>query len=120
MTETLGLAGMAELPLVIAIGQRPGPSTGLATYTAQSDLHFILNASQSEFPRFIATPGDAEEAYFWSTAAMELAWKYQVPPFVLADKAVCEGTYSFLPGESGRVPCKGWPQNSRSYSGYHK
>ncbi|MDD1717336.1 MAG: 2-oxoacid:acceptor oxidoreductase family protein, partial [Methanoregulaceae archaeon] len=96
MAESLGLAGMAELPVVIAIGQRPGPSTGLATYTAQSDLHFILNASQGEFPRFIAAPGNAEEAYFWSTAAMELAWKYQIPAFILADKTVCEGMYSFF------------------------
>ena len=50
MTEALGLAGIAELPLVIVLGQRAGPSTGLATYTAQSDLFFALNAGHGDFP----------------------------------------------------------------------
>jgi len=120
MAESLGLAGMAELPVVIAIGQRPGPSTGLATYTAQSDLHFILNASQGEFPRFIAAPGNAEEAYFWSTAAMELAWKYQVPAFILADKTVCEGMYSFFREGKGEYHAKpsDLPQSAHPYLRY--
>ncbi|MDD1753791.1 MAG: 2-oxoacid:acceptor oxidoreductase subunit alpha [Methanotrichaceae archaeon] len=95
MTEGLSLAGQAELPVVVMLGQRAGPSTGLPTYTAQGDLHFILNAGQGEFPRFIVAPGDAEEAYFWSGIALNMAWKYQVPAFILADKTVCEGLYSF-------------------------
>ncbi len=95
MVEPLGLSGMAELPVVVMVGQRPGPSTGLATYTAQSDLHFVLHAGQGEFPRFVAAPGDAEEACYWSSVAMEMAWKYQVPAFILSDKTICEGAYSF-------------------------
>lgn len=95
MVEPLGLSGMAELPVVVMLGQRPGPSTGLATYTAQSDLHFVLHAGQGEFPRFVAAPGDAEEACYWSSVAMELAWKYQIPAFILSDKTICEGAYSF-------------------------
>ncbi len=97
MTEALGLAGIAELPLVIVLGQRTGPSTGLATYTAQADLHFALNAGQGEFPRFIVAPGDADEARLWSTVAMEFAWKYQLPAFVLTDRIICEGAYSIDP-----------------------
>ena len=42
MNEGFSLAGMAELPLVIVVGQRPGPSTGLPTYTSQADLLFVL------------------------------------------------------------------------------
>ncbi|MFB3765333.1 MAG: 2-oxoacid:acceptor oxidoreductase subunit alpha [Methanotrichaceae archaeon] len=95
MTEGLSLAGQAELPVVIMMGQRTGPSTGLPTYTAQSDLHFILNAGQGEFPRFVVSPGDADDAYYWSGIAMNMAWKYQVPAFILSDKTVCEGLYSF-------------------------
>lgn len=94
MTESLGLAGQAELPVVVMMGQRTGPSTGLPTYTAQSDLHFILNAGQGEFPRFIVSPGDADDAYYWSGIAMNIAWKYQVPAFILSDKTVSEGLYS--------------------------
>ncbi|HUH79539.1 MAG TPA: 2-oxoacid:acceptor oxidoreductase subunit alpha [Methanoregula sp.] len=94
MTESLGLAGIAEIPIVIVLGQRTGPSTGLATYTAQADLHFAANAGQGEFPRFIVAPGDAGEARAWSREAMRLAWKYQVPSIVLADRIICEGLYS--------------------------
>jgi len=94
MTEGVSLAGQAELPIVIMVAQRPGPSTGLPTYTTQADLHFVLNAGQGEFPRLVVAPGSAEEAYYWSAVAMGLAWRYQTPAFVLADKAVCEGSYS--------------------------
>ncbi len=101
MTEGLSLAGQAELPVVIMMGQRTGPSTGLPTYTAQSDLHFILNAGQGEFPRFVVSPGDADDAYYWSGVAMNMAWKYQVPAFILSDKIVSEGLYSFDIGAAG-------------------
>ena len=95
MTEGISLAGMAEIPVVVVMAQRTGPSTGLPTYTAQSDLHFVLNAGQGEFPRFIVAPGDAEEAYYWAGVALDMAWKFQVPSFILTDKIVSESQYSF-------------------------
>lgn len=104
MTEGLSLSGMAEIPVVLVVSQRTGPSTGLPTYTAQSDLHFILNAGQGEFPRFVAAPGDAAEAYVWSAAAVDIAWTYQVPAFILADKTLSEGMYSMDPAELPPVP----------------
>jgi len=95
MTEGLSFAGMSELPIVIILGQRPGPSTGLPTYSAQTDLHFALNAGQGEFGRFIVAPGDPEEAYFWSAMAMNISWKYQIPAIILSDKNIGEGIFSF-------------------------
>lgn len=95
MTEGLSMAGMMEMPVVIVMAQRTGPSTGLPTYTAQGDLHFVLNAGQGEFPRFVVAPGDAEEAYYWSGVALNMAWKYQIPAFILSDKTVSESQYSF-------------------------
>lgn len=94
MTEGLSLAGMAELPVVFLMSQRTGPSTGLPTYTGQSDLLFVLHAGQGEFPRLIVAPGTTEEALFWSEAAMHLAWEFQVPAFILSDKTLSEGMYS--------------------------
>ncbi len=99
MTEGLSLAGMAEIPIVLVVSQRTGPSTGLPTYTAQSDLHFVLNAGQGEFPRFVVAPGDAQEAYFWSAVAMNITWKFQVPAFILADKTLSEGIYGVDPSK---------------------
>jgi 2-oxoglutarate ferredoxin oxidoreductase subunit alpha len=101
MTEGLSLAGQAELPVVVMMGQRTGPSTGLPTYTAQGDLHFILNAGHGEFPRFVVAPGDADEAYYWSGIALNMAWKYQLPSLILSDKILCEGLYSFDPVLAG-------------------
>ena len=97
MTEGLSLAGMAELPLVLVVSQRTGPSTGLPTYTGQSDLQFIVHAGQGEYPRLIVAPGDAQEALFWSEIAMNMAWKFQIPAFILTDKTLSEGTFSVDP-----------------------
>lgn len=95
MTEGLSFSGMAELPVVVILGQRPGPSTGLPTYSAQTELHFALNAGQGEFPKFVIAPSDAEDAYYWSQVALNISSKYQVPSIILSDKALGEGTYSF-------------------------
>jgi len=97
MVEALGLAGMAELPAVIVLGQRAGPSTGLATYTAQADLGFAIHAGHGEFPRLVLAPGDADEARAWIRVAMDLAWKYQLPAIFLPDRTLCEGMYSLDP-----------------------
>jgi 2-oxoglutarate ferredoxin oxidoreductase subunit alpha len=95
MNEGFSLSGQAELPVVVVMGQRTGPSTGLPTYTAQTELFFVLHAGQGEFPRFVVAPGDAEQACTWSSVAMQLAWQYQVPAVILGDKTLCEGTYTF-------------------------
>lgn len=58
MTEAIGLAGITETPVVIVDAQRPGPATGMATRTEQSDLLFIVHTSQGEFPRVVLAPAD--------------------------------------------------------------
>ncbi|MDP3730061.1 MAG: 2-oxoacid:acceptor oxidoreductase subunit alpha [Candidatus Omnitrophota bacterium] len=95
MTEGLSFSGIAELPVVIVLGQRPGPSTGLPTYSSQTELHFALSAGQGEFTRFVVAPGDTEEAYFWSGVSLGLSKMFQIPSIVLVDKTLCEGTYNF-------------------------
>lgn len=95
MTEGYGLAGMTETPLVIIEGQRAGPATGLPTWTAQGDLRFVLHAHQGDFPRIVLAPGDAEEAFYMTMQAFNLAEKYQTPVVVLLDKHLCESHQSF-------------------------
>ncbi len=95
MTEGLSFSGMAELPIVLMVGQRPGPSTGLPTYSSQTELNFVMSAGQGEFPRFVVAPGDPEEAFYWSQVALNISAKYQMPSFILSDKTLCEGAYSF-------------------------
>ena len=103
MTESLSLSAMSEVPTVIVLGQRPGPSTGLPTYSCQSDLHFALYAGQGEFVRFVVAPGDLEEAYYWSASALNLAWKYQIPSIILTDKNLNEGISNFDVNDTGEI-----------------
>lgn len=95
MTEGFSLAGMAEIPALVVLAQRPGPSTGVPTYSAQGDLFFALSAGQGEFPRIVAAPGTAEEAWYWAGALLDLAWKFQTPTILLTDKNLGEGLFSF-------------------------
>jgi 2-oxoglutarate ferredoxin oxidoreductase subunit alpha len=95
MTEALSLAGQAELPMVIVEAQRPGPSTGVPTYTMQGDLAFVIHAGHGEILKVVLAPGDADEAFYMAGLAMNLAWKFQIPAFVLSDKHLSESIFSF-------------------------
>lgn len=90
MQEAFSLAGISETPLVAVESQRTGPSTGVPTYTAQSDLNFLRCAGHGEFPRIILAPGDTEEAYFLAAESLNLAWKFQVPVILVSDKHLSE------------------------------
>ncbi len=90
MAEALGMAGMAEIPLVVIEGQRSGPSSGMPTWTGQGDLKFVLHASHDDFPRVVLAPGDAEEGFWLMIEAFNLAEKYQLPVIVLTDKYLAE------------------------------
>lgn len=86
MSEALGMAGVAEVPIVTIMGQRPGPSTGLPTWSSQADLRFVMHASQGEFPRIVLAPGTMEEAFYMTHEAFNLAERYQLPVILLLDK----------------------------------
>lgn len=94
MTEAMSLAGMAEIPLVIYLSQRTGPSTGVPTYNAQGDLNFARFAGHGEFPRVLVAPGDPQEAIDRTMEAFYLAYRYRVPAIVLSDKHLGESYYS--------------------------
>lgn len=94
MNEALGLAGVTETPLVIVNAMRPGPATGMPTWTGQGDLLFAIHASQDEFPRIVMTPGDPEEAFGLAKLALNLAEKYQLPIIILTDKYLAESYFT--------------------------
>ena len=95
MTEGYGLAAMTETPLVIVEGMRPGPATGLPTWSDQGDLQMILNAHQGDFPRIVLAAGDSKEAFDLTMEAFNLADKYQTPVVLILDKNICENDQSF-------------------------
>jgi 2-oxoglutarate ferredoxin oxidoreductase subunit alpha len=85
MVEGLALAGITETPVVVVLGQRPGPATGMPTRTEQGELWFALHAGHGEFPRAVLAPATAEEAFHAMIKAFNLAEKYQIPVIVLTD-----------------------------------
>lgn len=94
MVEGLSLAGMIETPLVIDLGMRVGPATGMPTYTEQGELQFAIHAGHGEFPRIVLAPGDAAEAFALTIDAFHLADKYQIPVFLLTDKYLNESQWA--------------------------
>ncbi|MCJ7614649.1 2-oxoacid:acceptor oxidoreductase subunit alpha, partial [Candidatus Bathyarchaeota archaeon] len=103
MTEGLGMIGMTETSPVIVLVQRPGPSTGLPTYTAQGDLRFAIHASQGEFPRVVIAPGDVEESYYLTLEAFNLAEKFQIPAIIISDKYLAESNGTAEPFDQNRI-----------------
>ena len=93
MVEGLALAGMVEVPIVIDLGMRVGPATGMPTWTEQGELLFAIHAGHGEFPRIVLAPSDAAEAYTLTIVAFQLADRYQVPVFVLTDKYINESNW---------------------------
>lgn len=97
MVEALGLSGIAEIPLVVVDVQRPGPATGLPTRTEQSDLRFVIHASQGEFPRKVIALRNHEEGFRKTIAAFETAEKYQIPVIILSDQFLADAAATVKP-----------------------
>ena len=94
MEEAVGLSGMIETPVVIYIGQRPGPAVGLPTRTSQEDLNLALYSGPGEFPRIIFAPGNFEDAFYLSQKAFNLADHFQTPVFILSDQYFADVFYN--------------------------
>jgi 2-oxoglutarate ferredoxin oxidoreductase subunit alpha len=90
MVEALGLAAIMETPLVVVDSQRPGPATGLPTRTEQSDLSFLLTASHGEFPRMVMSVRNAEDAFYQTFRALNIAEKYQTVVLLLTDQYLAD------------------------------
>ncbi|NTW22311.1 2-oxoacid:acceptor oxidoreductase subunit alpha [Candidatus Falkowbacteria bacterium] len=103
MGEGLGLCAVSETPLVMVDVQRPGPATGMPTWTDQGDLQFVLHSAQGEFPRIVAAPGDIEECFSITAEAFNWAEKYQLPVILLSDKFLGEGTGTVNPFDTSKV-----------------
>jgi 2-oxoglutarate ferredoxin oxidoreductase subunit alpha len=88
MAEGLGWAGMNEVPLVVTLYQRGGPSTGMPTRTDQGDLLFALHAGHGEFPRIVLASGDVASCFDDAAQAFDYAERYQMPVVHLLDKAL--------------------------------
>jgi len=90
MVESLSFAGVAEIPLVIFLAQRPGPATGMPTWTEQGDLLFAVHAGHGEFPKVVLAPGDIGEMITMTAEAFNLADIYQLPVIIMSEMYLSE------------------------------
>ena len=92
MSESINLASMAELPLVIVDVQRSGPSTGMPTKTEQGDLNFAIYGTPGEAPRVVLAPSSVKECFEICVMALNIAERYQLPVILLSDASLAYRT----------------------------
>jgi 2-oxoglutarate ferredoxin oxidoreductase subunit alpha len=103
MTEGIGHAGTAELPIVVADCQRVGPSTGEPTRHEQSDLAHLAHLGHGEYPRFILAPGTVDDCFHLTIQALNLAEKWRLPVILLLDQALCQNAVTSPPFDLAHI-----------------
>lgn len=94
MAEGLSLTGIADVPLVFYLSQRPGPGTGVATYTAQGDLNIARHSGHGEFNRIVLAPGCPKECQELVNQCFYFSQKFKIPSIIISDKHLGESFYS--------------------------
>jgi 2-oxoglutarate ferredoxin oxidoreductase subunit alpha len=102
--EAIGLAVMAELPLVVFDIQRAGPSTGMPTKTEQGDLLQALYGRNSEAPVVVLAPATPGDCFYIAYEAVRIAVKYMVPVIVLSDGFLANSSEPWLIPDLGTLP----------------
>jgi 2-oxoglutarate/2-oxoacid ferredoxin oxidoreductase subunit alpha len=94
MTETVSLNGIIENPSVFILAQRPGPATGLPTWTTQGDLFLAIHGGHGEFARCVMAVSDSQDSFDLMNEAFNMAEIYQTPVIVLTDKQIAEALWT--------------------------
>ncbi|WP_017603849.1 2-oxoacid:acceptor oxidoreductase subunit alpha [Nocardiopsis alkaliphila] len=102
--ETVGLAVMTELPLVIIDVQRAGPSTGMPTKTEQTDLLMALYGRNGESPLPVVAPASPSDCFDVALEATRLAVKYRTPVVMLSDGYLANGSEPWRLPEVSELP----------------
>jgi len=85
MSEMVGLAYFAEVPVVIVVVQRMGPSTGLPTRTSQGDIGKAYQLSHGDCKHVLLIPGNVKECFDFAYESLKLAEEHQTPIFLMSD-----------------------------------
>lgn len=115
MSEAFSLAGIIETPVVIIDVQRPGPATGLPTDTEQADLRFLIHNGHGEFPRKVISLRSAEDAFYQTARAFNLADKYQIPVILMSDKELADTKISTAPFDFSKIEINRYLANPNDY-----
>lgn len=102
--ETLGLAVMLELPMVIVDVQRAGPSTGMPTKTEQTDLLLAMFGRHGESPMPVLAARSPSHCFDVATEACRIAVKYRTPVILLSDTFLANSSEPWLIPDIGSLP----------------
>lgn len=105
MTEALSFAAQAEIPIVVVLSQRAGPSTGTPTYHEQADILYAIRPTFGDVENIVMVPSTLENGYFMGGQSLNLAQKYQTTVIILTDKQFSEGKATiseFIKAETNR------------------
>jgi len=94
MNEAVSFCGITEIGMVYYLVSRPGPATGLPTWTGQSDLLHAIYSGHGEFPKVVLAPGDIDESFELGHLSLDLASQLQTPILVVSDKLIGESSSS--------------------------
>ncbi|MGE3627460.1 MAG: 2-oxoacid:acceptor oxidoreductase subunit alpha, partial [Hyphomicrobiales bacterium] len=103
-TEALGLAVMAELPLVVIDVQRAGPSTGMPTKPEQSDLTMAIHGRHGESPLPVFAPATPEDCFWVMIEAARTAIEAMTPVIVLSDAYLANAASDWTPPDVDSIP----------------
>ncbi len=115
MQEAMSLAGIIETPVVVINVQRPGPATGLPTYTEQGDLRFVLHAGHGEFPKMVIALRDGEDAFYQTARAFNIADKYQIPVILLSDQYLADTEVTLPPFDFSKISIERHLADAQAY-----
>lgn len=98
MQEAMSMQGIAEIPLVVYLAQRPGPGSGVPTYNTQGDLDIAVKGGHGEYPRVTVAPGDAVESVELTNQAFYFSENFRALSVLLGDKHVAESEFTYTEG----------------------
>jgi 2-oxoglutarate ferredoxin oxidoreductase subunit alpha len=104
MQEMLGLATMAEVPLVVVNSMRGGPSTGLPTKMEQADLNIALYGGHGEAPRIVLAARSVKDCFYQAMQAFYLSETFQMPVILLVDQSLSHRTETLPMPDPNLVP----------------
>ena len=119
MSEGLGLAWMAEIPLVVVDVQRGGPATGLPTKTEQSDLMGCMYPAHGDVRMPVIAPGSVEECFYGAVHAFNWAERYQGPVILMSEMSMAERVQNIPRPDLSRIPVEDRLTYEGS-NGYHR
>jgi 2-oxoglutarate ferredoxin oxidoreductase subunit alpha len=122
MQEMLGLATMAEMPLVVVDSMRAGPSTGMPTKMEQADLNIALYGGHGEAPRIVLAARSVEDSFYQAMQAFYLSETFQMPVILLSDQSLSHRTATLPMPNPDLVPIverlRPSPEQAEDYQRY--